>query len=421
MTSQAASAAPRKRRLPALWIQILIGMIIGVAVGLMFPGANSWAAAFKPLGDAFIKAIKMIVIPLVFSAVTLGIYKMSADLKSLGRLGVMAFVWFYLATGISVVLGLVLNAIFHPAAGIALQATGKLPQNLATSIDWVTFFLDIVPDNVVNAMANQKIIPTLFFAICFGIGLGSIGEKGKPVAAILEGVLNAMFKVTQGVIATAPIAVAAIMAWVMATQGGAIVLGLIKMVLVLYVGLIVIMLIFWVIVSLLGENPFALTRKVAEPLLLAFTTASSEVTLPVHMRILESTGIPNKVVSFVIPLGYSFNLDGAALYQSLAVSFLAEAYGLQLDLASILTILLTTLIANKGTANVPSASLVVVAVILSTIGLPVEALAILAGVDRFMDMGRTTVNVFGNTIAAVLLWKFGGKAVMEAETDLIVA
>lgn len=418
---QAASAAPRKRRLPALWIQILIGMIIGVAVGLMFPGANSWAAAFKPLGDAFIKAIKMIVIPLVFSAVTLGIYKMSADLKSLGRLGVLAFVWFYLATGISVVLGLVLNAIFHPAAGIALQATGKLPQNLATSIDWVTFFLDIVPDNVVNAMANQKIIPTLFFAICFGIGLGSIGEKGKPVAAILEGVLNAMFKVTQGVIATAPIAVAAIMAWVMATQGGAIVLGLIKMVLVLYVGLIVIMLIFWVIVSLLGENPFALTRKVAEPLLLAFTTASSEVTLPVHMRILESTGIPNKVVSFVIPLGYSFNLDGAALYQSLAVSFLAEAYGLQLDLASILTILLTTLIANKGTANVPSASLVVVAVILSTIGLPVEALAILAGVDRFMDMGRTTVNVFGNTIAAVLLWKFGGKAVMEAETDLIVA
>jgi len=421
MTLQAPSAAPRKRRLPALWIQILIGMIIGVAVGLMFPGANSWAAAFKPLGDAFIKAIKMIVIPLVFSAVTLGIYKMSADLKSLGRLGVLAFVWFYLATGISVVLGLVLNAIFHPAAGIALQATGKLPQNLATSIDWVTFFLDIVPDNVVNAMANQKIIPTLFFAICFGIGLGSIGEKGKPVAAILEGVLNAMFKVTQGVIATAPIAVAAIMAWVMATQGGAIVLGLIKMVLVLYVGLIVIMLIFWVIVSLLGENPFALTRKVAEPLLLAFTTASSEVTLPVHMRILESTGIPNKVVSFVIPLGYSFNLDGAALYQSLAVSFLAEAYGLHLDLASILTILLTTLIANKGTANVPSASLVVVAVILSTIGLPVEALAILAGVDRFMDMGRTTVNVFGNTIAAVLLWKFGGKAVMEAETDLIVA
>src|SRR5450756_61813 len=181
------------------------------------------------------------------------------------------------------------------------------------------------------------------------------------------------------------------------------------------------MLIFWVIVSLLGENPFALTRKVAEPLLLAFTTASSEVTLPVHMRILESTGIPNKVVSFVIPLGYSFNLDGAALYQALAVSFLAEAYGLHLDLASILTILLTTLIANKGTANVPSASLVVVAVILSTIGLPVEALAILAGVDRFMDMGRTTVNVFGNTIAAVLLWKFGGKTVEEAEADLVVA
>jgi DAACS family dicarboxylate/amino acid:cation (Na+ or H+) symporter len=146
-----------------------------------------------------------------------------------------------------------------------------------------------------------------------------------------------------------------------------------------------------------------------EPLLLAFTTASSEVTLPVHMQILEKAGIPNKIVSFVLPLGYSFNLDGAALYQSLVVCFLAEAYGLHLDTPSIITILITTLIANKGTANVPAASLVVIAVILTSIGLPVEAIAIVAGVDRFMDMGRTTVNVFGNTIAAILLFKFGGK------------
>ncbi|HEX9017502.1 MAG TPA: dicarboxylate/amino acid:cation symporter [Chloroflexota bacterium] len=418
---QAASAAPRKGRLPALWIQILVGLIIGAAIGLLWPGANSWAAAFKPLGDAFIKAIKMIVIPLVFSAVTLGIYKMSADLKSLGRLGLLAFGWFYLATGISVVLGLTLNAVFHPAAGISLQATGKLPANLASSIDWVTFFLDLVPDNVVNSMANQKILPTLFFAICFGVALGQIGKKGQPVVDVLEGILNAMFKITQGVIATAPVAVAAIMAWVMATQGSSVVIGLIKMIATLYLGLLVIVLIFWIIISLLGENPFKLLKKVAEPLLLAFTTASSEVTLPVHMKILESTGIPNKVVSFVIPLGYSFNLDGAALYQALAVSFLAEAYGLHLDLASILTILLTTLIANKGTANVPAASLVVVAVILTSIGLPVEALAILAGVDRFMDMGRTTVNVFGNTIAAVLLWKWGGKTVQETEPEMVLA
>ena len=183
-----------------------------------------------------------------------------------------------------------------------------------------------------------------------------------------------------------------------------------KLIGTLYVGLIIVMFIFWIIVWLLGQNPFTTTKKVMEPLLLAFTTASSEVTLPVHMQIFERAGIPNKVVSFVLPLGYSFNLDGAALYQSLVVCFLAEAYGLHLDTASIITILITTLIANKGTANVPAASLVVLAVILTSIGLPVEAIAIVAGVDRFMDMGRTTVNVFGNTIAALLLFKWGGKA-----------
>ena len=398
-------SAPKKSKFP-LWMQILVGLVIGVIVGFVWPAIGK---PLQPVGTAFIKAIKMIVMPLVFSAVTLGIYKMGTDLKQLGKLGILAFVWFYLATGISVALGIGLNAIFHPAAGVALQATGNLPQNLATSINWTNFFLDIVPDNIVMIVSQQKIVPTLFFAICFGICLAAIKEAGKPVVAILEGVMKAMFKLTQGVVATAPVAVAAIMAWVIATQGSTLLLAMAKLILVLYVGLIAVLVIFWIILAALGENPFATTKKVMEPLLLAFTTASSEVTLPVHMQILERAGIPNKVVSFVLPLGYSFNLDGAALYQSLVVCFLAEAYGLHLDMASIITILITTLIANKGTANVPAASLVVLAVILTSLGLPVESIAIVAGVDRFMDMGRTTVNVFGNTIAALLLYKWGGK------------
>jgi dicarboxylate/amino acid:cation (Na+ or H+) symporter, DAACS family len=395
----------KKSKFP-LWMQILLGLIIGCIVGFIWPDIGK---PLQPVGTAFIKAIKMIVMPLVFSAVVLGIYKMGSDLKQLGRLGVLAFVWFYLATAISVMLGIGLNAVFHPGAGVALQATGNIPQNLSTSINWVNFFLDIIPDNIVSIVSQQKIIPTLFFAVCFGLCLASIKEVGKPVVAVLEGIMQAMFKLTQGVVATAPIAVAAIMAWVIATQGSTLLLAMAKLILTLYVGLFVVMVIFWIVVSLLGENPFTTTKKVMEPLLLAFTTASSEVTLPVHMQILEKTGIPNKVVSFVLPLGYSFNLDGSALYQSLVVCFLAEAYGLHLDMASIVTILITTLIANKGTANVPAASLVVLAVILTSIGLPVEAIAIVAGVDRFMDMGRTTVNVFGNTIAAILLYKFGGK------------
>ena len=399
------TTSPKKSKFP-LWLQILVGLIVGIIVGFIWPEVGK---PLQPVCTAFIKAIKMLVMPLVFSAVVLGIYKMGSNLKQLGRLGLLAFFWFYLATGFSVALGISLNAIFHPAAGVSLAATGALPQNLATSIDWVKFFLDIIPQNIVDTVAKQQIIPTLFFAICFGLSLAAIKEAGEPVVAVLEGIMKAMFVLTQGVVATAPFAVAAIMAWVIATQGATLLLAMAKLIGVLYIGLFVVMLLFWLILWMLKENPFTTTRKVMEPLLLAFTTASSEVTLPVHMQILEKAGIPNKVVSFVLPLGYSFNLDGAALYQSLVVCFLAEAYGLHLDMASIITILITTLIANKGTANVPAASLVVLAVILTSIGLPVEAIAIVAGVDRFMDMGRTTVNVFGNTIAAILLYKFGGK------------
>jgi DAACS family dicarboxylate/amino acid:cation (Na+ or H+) symporter len=243
--------------------------------------------------------------------------------------------------------------------------------------------------------------------------LGKAGKVTEPVVRVLEGIMQAMFKLTQGIVAYSPIAVFGIMAWVFATQGGTMLLAMAKLIAVMYVGLVVVAIAFCVIMLLLGYPPFGTIKKVAEPLLLAFTTCSSEVTLPVHMQILENTGIPNKVVSFVLPLGYSFNLDGAALYQSLTVCFLAEAYGLHLDLPAILTILVTTLIANKGTANVPAASLVILAVILTSINLPVEAIAIVAGVDRFMDMGRTTVNVFGNTCAALLLNRFGGKGIAE--------
>jgi len=410
MSTEAEKVSTRKRF--PLWIQIVIGLIVGCVIGYLSP---TFGKTLQPLGTVFIKAIKMIVIPLVFSAVTLGIYRMSSNFKTLGRLAVLAFAWFYFATGCCVALGIALNAIFHPAAGVALNATGSIPANLAHSINWTKFLLDIVPDNIVMATSQQQIIPTLFFAICFGLALGKAGKVTEPVVNVLQGIMQGMFKLTEGIVAFSPFAVAGIMAWVFATQGGSMLFAMAKLIGVLYIGLIVIAVAFCIIVALLGLPPFATIRKVAEPLLLAFTTASSEVTLPVHMQILENTGIPNKVVSFVLPLGYSFNLDGAALYQSLTVCFLAEAYGLHLDLGAIVTILLTTLIANKGTANVPAASLVILAVILTSIHLPVEAIAIVAGVDRFMDMGRTTVNVFGNTVAALLLNKFGGKGVAEAD------
>ena len=387
-----------------LWQQIFIGLIIGIALGLMAPDLSK---ALSPVGTAFMKAIKMLVIPLVFSAVTLGIYKMGTNMKELGRLSLIAFTWFYVATGIAMVIGITLNEIFHPAAGLALEATGKIPKDIAKSVDWAKFFLDIIPDNIVAAMAGQKIIPTLFFSVCFGLSLAHAGESGKSVINFLEGIMNAMFKMTQGILATAPIAVTAIIAWVIASQGTKLLIAMAKLVGVLYIGLAILAVIFCGILLLIGFNPLITLRKIAEPLLLAFTTNSSEVTLPVHMKILEDNGMPNKVVSLVIPLGYSFNLDGAALYQALATCFIAEAYGVPLTLPTLITILVTALIANKGTANVPGASLVVLAVLLTSLGLPVEGIAIIAGVDYFGGMGRTTINVFGNTVAALALCKWG--------------
>lgn len=387
-----------------LWKQIFVGLIVGIAVGFWAPDI---AKTLAPVGTAFMKAIKMIVIPLVFSAVTLGIYKMGTNMKELGKLSLIAFIWFYAATGIAMVIGIMLNEVFHPAAGLALQATGSVPKDIAKAVDWGKFFLDIIPDNIIAAASGQKIIPTLFFSVCFGLALAKAGEVTKPVVNVLEGIMQAMFKLTQGILATAPFAVAAIIAWVIASQGTKLLIAMAKLVGVLYIGLAVLAAIFCAILFFMGFKPLDTLRKIAEPLLLAFTTNSSEVTLPVHMKILEENGMPNKVVSLVIPLGYSFNLDGAALYQALATCFIAEAYGVPLTLPTLVTILITALIANKGTANVPGASLVVLAVLLTSLGLPVEGIAIIAGVDYFGGMGRTTINVFGNTVAALALCKWG--------------
>ena len=407
---QSQNQSPTKASKFPLWAQIMIGLVLGCIIGLLWPSLGS---KLQPIGTAFIKAIKMFVIPLVFSAVTLGIYKMGSNFKQLGKLALMSFGYFYTATGLCIVLGLVLNSIFHPGAGVSLEATGNIPANLAKAINWTQFFLDLIPDNVIMVASQQKIIPTLFFAICFGISLANVGNYAKPVVNLLEGIMQAMFKLTQGIIAFSPLAVAGIMAWVFATQGGSVLYAMAKLVGVFYIGMLIIMIAFWIMTLMLGMKPIEMTKQISEPLLLAFTTCSSEVTLPSLMQILQRMGIPNKVVSFVVPLGYSFNTDGSAFYQALTVTFLAEAYGLHLDLPSILTILLTTLIANKGTANVTAASLVILAVILTSIGLPVEAIAIVAGVDRFIDMGRTCINVFGNTIAALLLHRFGGKGIID--------
>jgi dicarboxylate/amino acid:cation (Na+ or H+) symporter, DAACS family len=393
-----------------LAFKMLIGLILGLGVGLLWPDTG---ASLRPVGTAFVEAVKMIVIPVVFSSVALGIYRMGTEFRVLGRVVAISLGYFYLATVISIIIGLLLNAAFHPGAGAPLAATGKVPANLAVSVDWIKFFMDMIPSNIVAAMAEQKILPTLVFAILFGLALASIGKVGEPMVAVLEAVMAAMFKITKWITSLAPLAIFAIMAWLFATQGLATVIALAKLVAVMYLGLAIMVAIFWLMLFLIGENPLAVTKAVMEPMILAFSTRSSEVTLPLHMEKLQAMGASNRIVSVVLPLGYAFNRDGAIMYFALAVTFLAEAYGVTLTWSTLLTIIMVTTIASKGSANVPSGGLVAIAMVLSAIGLPVEALAIIAGVDAFLDMGRTAINVFGNTVAVKLVEKFSADLLVD--------
>jgi DAACS family dicarboxylate/amino acid:cation (Na+ or H+) symporter len=300
-----------------------------------------------------------------------------------------------------------MNGIFHPGIGADLTIPGKGPTTVAT-VNWVNFFLDLIPTNIVAAMAEQKILPVLLFGILFGGALASVGEVALPVIGILRGVQAATMKIVRWVIVLAPLAVTAIMAWLLSTQGTAALYALAKLVGTLYLGLAVVVLLMCGVLAAIGESPLGTIRKIAEPLMLAFTTRSSETTLPIHMEILERAGVPNKIVSTVIPLGYSFNQDGSSLYLSLAVTFIVEAHGIHLDWATMLSIIVTGLITTKGMGNVGGGGLVAATTVIVALGLPVEAIAIIAGIDVFMDMGRTTVNVLGNTVAVLLVRKFGG-------------
>jgi dicarboxylate/amino acid:cation (Na+ or H+) symporter, DAACS family len=396
--------AVRRRSNRTLPLQMLAGLVVGCAIGFAAP---EFGKALLPAGQVFIKALRMIVIPLVFASIALGIYNMGRELSAFGRIVLIAFVWFFVATGVCILAGLVMNALVHPGIGADLSIAGKVPPNAGLKIDLVTFLVDLVPVNIVSAMAEQKVLQVLLFGILFGAALASIGEVGRPAVAVLEAVQAAMMTMVRWIIALAPVAVAAVMAWLFASQGLATITALGKLIATLYLGLALVIAVMWLVLLAIGHNPLVVTRKIAEPLLLAFTTRSSETTLPIHMEILERFGVPNKVVSTVIPLGYSFNQDGTSLYISLATAFVVEAHGIPLDLPAMLTIIVTGLISTKGMGNVSGGGLVAATTVLVALGLPVESVAVLAAIDVFMDMGRTTVNVFGNTVAVLLVDRFG--------------
>ena len=377
--------------------------------------APHFSQALAPVGTAFVQAIKMIVVPLVFTAITLGIYQMGNSAKQLGKVSVISLLYFFIATVVAIIIGLALNGMFHPGVGVNLSHTAELPKNINTTVNWTKFFLDMIPSNVFAAMSGTNLLPVLVFAVLLGLALASTGSRAKPLVDVLDALMGAVFKLTGWIIALSPIAIFAIIAWLFSTQGMHTILALLKLVLVMYLGLGVLLVLFAILMLCIGEQPLKTAKAVSEPVILAFATRSSEATLPLHMEKLVEMGVPKAVASVVLPLGYAFNRDGSIMYFALAVGFLADAYNIPLDPSTLLSIIVVTTLASKGSANVPSGGLVAIAMVLTTIGIPVEALAIIAGVDAFLDMGRTAVNVVSNTVAVKLVMRWAGIAYEPVE------
>ena len=408
MSGRGAAAATRSRRLPGVTTQIFIGLLLGIVVGDLAP---SFGLAVRPLADAFLRLIKMIIAPLLFSTLVVGIAG-TGDIRAMGRIGLKAIVYFETATTIALFLGLGLVNALRPGAGLVmpLQADRSALTALSQTQQhpW-DIFLHLFPTSVIDAMARGDILQVVVFATFFGIALAAIGAKGRPVLDVLEATAQAMFRVTGYVMLFAPIGVFAAIAATIGGNGLTILLTLGKVVGTMYLGLVIFVLVVVGGVSAIIGVPFlAFVKAIREPFLIAFTTASSEAALPKSLEIMERFGVPKNIVGFVLPTGYSFNLDGSTLYLSVASVFVAQLAGVQLSFGRQIVMMLTLMLTSKGVAGVPRAALVVLTATLTQFDLPLEGAAILLGIDQILDMGRTAVNVMGNCIATVVVARWEG-------------
>ncbi|MFJ7939217.1 cation:dicarboxylate symporter family transporter [Peribacillus sp. NPDC096622] len=396
--------------------QIFVALVLGIIVGALFHGNETVMAILVPIGDIFIHLIKMIVIPIVMAALVVSIAGVG-DLKKLGKLGGKTLLYFEIVTTIAIVIGLLSANLFHPGSGLDTSDLEKSDiskyeetTKTAGSSGFGETISHIVPQNVFESMAQADLLPIIFFSVLFGLGVAAIGEKGKPILGFFEGVLEVMFWVTNVVMKFAPFGVFALIGVTVAKFGVATLIPLGNLVIAVYVTMVFfVFVILGIIAKMSGTSIFVILKVLKDELILAFTTASSESVLPRLMDKMEKFGCPKSITSFVIPTGYTFNLDGSSIYQALASLFVAQMYGIDLSITQQITLLLVLMLTSKGMAGVPGASFVVVLTTLGSMGLPVEGVAFIAGIDRILDMGRSAVNVMGNSLAAIVMSKWEGE------------
>jgi Na+/H+-dicarboxylate symporter len=397
---------------------ILIGMILGIIVGYachtLWPDpktAKTIADYISTITDVFLRLIKMIIAPLVFSTLVVGVAHMG-DTKAVGRIGAKAMAWFVGASLISLLTGMILVNILRPGDNLNLPLPdAQAATNLkVASLSVKEFVAHLVPRSVVEAMATNEILQIVVFSLFFGVACAALGEKANALVKGIEQLSHVILHITGYIMALAPLAVFASMAAIVTTQGLGILVTYGKFVVEFYFGLALLWLILILIGFLIfGSHAFRLVNLVREPFLLAFSTASSEAAYPKTMEQLEKFPITKKIISFVLPMGYSFNLDGSMMYCTFATLFIAQAYNIQLSITEQITMLLLLMLTSKGMAGVPRASLVVIAATLASFNIPEAGLLLIIGIDQFLDMGRSATNVIGNSLATAVVAKWEGE------------
>ena len=399
-------------------IALVLGIIAGWAINAAIDdGTPASAAQLKSIADylsivtaLFLRLIKMIIAPLVFSTLVAGIAHMG-DVAALGRVGIRSLGWFILATFVSLTLGLIIVTTLQPGVGLNLALP---PASAATGVETAAFNLKdfishLVPQSIFEAMSTNEILPIVIFSLFFGIALTAVGEKGRPIVRGVEALVRVMLQVTNYVMRFAPFAVFTAVTSALAERGPQIVATLGKFVGSFYLGLFVLWgILIGVCFLIVGPRTRHLVRYIRDPVVLAFSTASSEAAYPRTLEALDRFGVPPRIASFVLPLGYSFNLDGSMMYMTFATIFIAQAYGIHLTLGQEITMLLVLMITSKGMAGVPRASLVVIAAIMPMFKIPEAGLLLILAVDHFLDMGRSATNVVGNAVASSVVARWEG-------------
>ncbi|MBJ6802573.1 dicarboxylate/amino acid:cation symporter [Geomonas propionica] len=408
-----------------LTLYILVAMILGIVVGyfcnLNAPDAKAAkviAGYFDIISSVFLRLIKMIIAPLVFGTIVSGIAG-NGDSKAIGRIGIRAMGWFLCASVISLVLGMVFVNLFQPGVGTSLPAptTGATTNLNVAALNFKDFVTNIFPTSFLDAMAKNSILQILIFSVFFGFAIASFKDDAtKTVVAFVKELVNIMLKVTDYVMQFAPVGVFAAMASCITVQGLGVLTTYGKFIGSFYIGLVVL----WAVLIgagyiFLRSSTWTLLKLIREPMLIAFSTASSEAAYPQTLESLERFGVKEKVSGFVLPLGYSFNLDGSMMYQAFAIIFIAQVYNIELSISKQIALLLVMMLTSKGMAGVARASLVVVAATLPMFNLPEAGLLLIMGIDQFLDMGRTATNVIGNSIATAVVSKWEGDLGAEPE------